>query len=327
MNERRMGLVEAGGDWRAGPRSRPYTRPPESAAMMAAVAPVAVEVLSAGSPEALAARIAPFVERVRQSVERSKTSRRFAYFGFSPRLEAAFDRCCRPYRKVSFRMRTDAKRFGTGDVPDLLGLTTDHVPQLFWEDSFGASLAELLPGVLPDHARRVCSMWLAKLLSGATWEEAARELGLPPGRGRGMANKVVSLLNSSGNTEAFRSRLLEIASRVAEDPMRVNYGRRRRALSSLADLPFKEWEAVCRSAGARPGYRGGKSRHAAAWLWGRLTGGDPRLSPGLRDRGASASDLYRRFLKEDLLPNEVLKEHLERYGFSLLARSRSPRRA
>ena len=325
VHERRKELIKAGEDWRAGPRSRPYTGPPESAALMAAVATVAVEVLGAGSPEALAARIAPFVERMRRGVERSQKSQRFAYFGFSPRLQAAFDRCCRPYRKVSFRMRTDAERFGTGDVPDLSGLTTAHVPQLFWEENFGASLAEFLPGVRPDHARRVCSMWLSKLLSGATWEEAARELELPAGRGRGMANKVVSLLNSSSNAEEFSARLLEIASQVAEDPMRVDYGRRRRALSSFADLPFDEWEAVCRSAGARPGYRGGKSRHAASWLWGRLTGGDPKLSPGLRDK-ASAGDLYRRFLKEDLLPNEALKEHLERYGFGLLARSRSPRR-
>ena len=317
--ERRKKLVEAGGDWRAGPRSRPYTGPPESAALMAAVAPVAVEVLSARVPEALAAKIVPFVERLRQSVERNQTSRRFAYFGFSPRLEAAFERYWRPYQKVSFRIRTDAKRFATEDVPDLSGLTADHVPQLFWEESFEAYLAELLPGVLPDHARRVSSMWLAKLLTGATWEGAARELGLPAGRGRSMANKVVSLLNSCGNTEEFSARLLKIASRVAEDPMRVDYGRRRRALASLADLPFDEWEAVCRSAGARPGYRGGKSRHAAAWLWGRLTGGDPRLSPGLRDKGASAGDLYRRFLKEDLLPNEALREELERYGLGVLA--------
>lgn len=294
---------------------------------MGAVAPVAVEVLSAGSPEELAARIAPFVERVRRSAEQSKTSRRFAYFGFSPRLESAFDRCCRPYRKVSFRIRTDAKRFSTGDVPDLPGLTTAHVPQLFWEEPFGASLAELLPGVLPDYARRACSMWLAKLLSSATWKEAARDLGLPAGRGRSMANKVVSLLNSSGNAEEFSARLLEIASQVAEDPMRVDYGRRRRALSNFADLPFDEWEAVCRSAGARPGYRGGKSRHAAAWLWGRLTGGDPKLSPGLRDKAASARDLYRRFLKEDLVPNEALTEHLERYGFGVLARLSSAKRA
>ena len=327
VHERRKELVEAGGDWRAGPRSRPFTGPPESAALMAAVAPVAVEVLSTGSPEELAARIAPFVERVRRSAERSRTSRRFAYFGFSPRLEAAFDRCWRPYRKVSFRIRADAKRFATEYVPDLSGLTTDHVPQLFWKEPFWASLAELLPGVLPDHARRVCSMWLAKVLTGATWEEAAREIGLPAGRGRGIANKVVSLLNSSGNTQEFSARILEIASRVAEDPMRVDYGRRRRALASLADLPFEEWEAVCRSAGARPGYRGGKSRYAATWLWGRLTGGDPKLAPGLHDKGASAGDLYRRFLKEDLLPNEALKEHLERYGFSLLARSKSQRRA
>ena len=85
---------------------------------------------------------------------------------------------------------------------------------------------------------------------------------------------------------------------------------------------------MCRSAGARPGYRGGKGRHAVTWLWGRLTGGDPTLSPAYcKNSDLSAGDLYRRFLKEDLLPNKALKEHLERYGFSLLARSRFPRRA
>ena len=131
------------------------------------------------------------------------------------------------------------------------------MPQLFWEEPFGASLAEFLPGVLPDHARRACSMWLAKLISGATWEEAARQPGLPAGRGRSMANRVVSLLSSCGDAEEFRLRILEIASRVAKDPTRVDHAWRRRALSSLTDLPFDEREALCRSAGARPGHRGG----------------------------------------------------------------------
>ena len=128
VHERREEFVAAGGDWRAGTRSRPYTGLPESAALLAAVAPVAVEVLVAGIPEALAARIAPFVERVRRGVERSQTPRQFAYFGSSPRLEAAFERCCRPYRKVSSRVGMDAKRFGTGDVPDL-SLGAHHRPR------------------------------------------------------------------------------------------------------------------------------------------------------------------------------------------------------
>lgn len=104
-----------------------------------------------------------------------------------------------------------------------------------------------------------------------------------------MANKVVSLLNSTDNADMFTSRLQELAQRIASDPERIDYRLRRRVLADLNDITLEDWEAICEGAEVYTGKRGGKSRYAAAWLWSRLTEGDCRLSPASERRMESHS--------------------------------------
>ncbi|MGI8650530.1 MAG: hypothetical protein ACR2KW_09155 [Rubrobacter sp.] len=226
--EVRAERVAAGDDWRTGPRLRPYTGAPQNAALMAGIAPVAMEILDAGSPEELSDNLAPFVERMRRTF--SNVPSRVSYFRLSSRLEDAFGRCWQPHQKLTTRLGMTAENADRAHA-SLGDLTPDDVPQLFWPDGYERSLAELLPGVLPDHARRVCSMWLVKALTGCTWEMAAVHLGIPARQTRGMANKVVSLLTASNSAELFDSRLREVTRKVGDDPERINYGARRRAPS------------------------------------------------------------------------------------------------
>ena len=194
-------------------------------------------------------------------------------------------------------------------------LTVDHVPQLLWEARYEELFADLIPDIRADYARRVCSMALVRLTGPHTWKQAAEALDLPPREGYGMANKVVSTLNSTRDADLFHSRLRELAAQIAGDPGRINYGVRRRALSGLTEIGREEWKGVCRDAGVPPGKRGGKSRYAATWLWSRLTEGDYRRSPGLRAKdGEAEREMYRRFVKQDLPDLEVA---LVRYGSGL----------
>lgn len=317
LEEQRRRMVASGEDWRAGPRARPYTGPPESAALMAAVIPPAMRMLDAASTKELAGELETFVERVHET--RGRASQRFDYFRFSPRLKRAFDLCWRSHQKLTIRL--DMGR-GKCREEKLNGLTPDHVPQLFWKEQFEARLAELLPGIQSDHARRVCSMWIVKVIVDSTWEEVAEELGLPPRRSRAMANKLVSLLNATGKAELFHARLLEVTARVADVSRRTDFGARRRVLADFVEFERGQWEEICRKAEINPGKRGGRSCYAATWLWCYLTGGDYRLSPWLNHNdGESTRECYWRFVRKDL---DSLEYVLVEYGVSLLAEKGVP---
>lgn len=314
IREWREKLTATGKDWRIAPRLRPYARPPESAALMATVAPRATRMLDVASTEALAEELEPFVERMHN--EAGRVPQRFGYFGISSRLQKAFDLCWRSRQRLTTRLGM-SQGARVEKEPSLLGLTPDYVPQLFWKEHFEQRLAEHLPDITSDHGRRVCSMWLVKAIVNCTWEEAAEGLGLPPRRSRDMVTKVVKLLNATGKADLFDARVREVAARVADDPTRTDFGARRRTLADLADIERGEWEAICREAGVNPGNRGGRSCYAATWIWCHLTGGDYRLSPWLSKKySMSKRDCYRRFVKENL---DSLKEPLVEYGVSLLA--------
>ncbi len=293
---------------------RPYNRPPQSAALMAAVTPMAMSILRASSPEMLAMLLKPHIDRLER--QRVDPPLRVGYLRFSPQLKAAFDACWRPHQKLTRRLGLHASPEKDPD-PNLASLQPDNVPQLFWLNHFEASLRELLPGIAPDYARRVCSMWLVKALGNYAWAGAAEKLGLPPKQSSQLASKVVSLLNAEGNAELFDTRIREAARKVASGSKQIDYGARRRFLANFTDIERESWKTICRDARVPMGKRGGKSRYAAAWLWSRLTEGDYRCSPGFREKdGETERELYRRFVKCDLPPLEAA---LVQYGSGLTA--------
>ena len=137
-------------------------------------------------------------------------------------------------------------------------------------------------------------------------------LGTPPERGRGMVNKVVSLLNAHETLELFDSRVRDCAKHILLSGDLVDYGAWRHCLAGFTDIERDQWKEMCRVAGVHPGKRGGRSRYAAAWVWAEMTSGDYRLSPAFQDRcSVSDREVYRRFLREAL---PALQDQLTSYG-------------
>ncbi len=83
-------VAETGRDARAGPRTRWFRRVPREAALMAAITPLVVRIVSATSKPALGEAIAPLVERAQ--LRNPKHARHLAVdFAFTPELRAAYE--------------------------------------------------------------------------------------------------------------------------------------------------------------------------------------------------------------------------------------------
>lgn len=307
----------SGGDFRSGRRTRYYIGAPKSVQLMAAVVTVAVEMLGTGD-----ASDTDLLDKVTWLFERTSERDRRAldmlpgYFSFSPHLKRVFDQWRLPTRSFTTKLQTSASTDSVSSTP---ALNVNHVPQLLWDECYQEMFADLIVGVRAENVRRVCSMSLVRLTGDYTWKEAAEALELPVKEGYGMANKVVSLLNSTDNTDMFTSRLQELAQRIASDPERIDYGLRRRVLADLNDITPEDWKAICEEAEVYTGKRGGKSRYAATWLWSHLTEGDYRLSPGFIEKdGESQREMYRRFVKNDLKPLQIV---LFKYGLSRVSKA------
>lgn len=307
VDEMRRRIIESGRDGRTAPRTRCYLRVPDDPALMAAIAPFAVQTLAAESPDAFAVAIAPLVARA-EARNREYVKRLPDDFSFSAPLRRAFELGLAPSRRFVVRSAMQAQR---GRVPRF-GFGADHVPQLVWRAEFEESFVGLIPGTYELTARRFCSMALVKLAHACTWDEAAVAIGLTDCSGSTLACAVVARLGRAGTADRFSDRLSSLAALLHADDELIDYGARRRALQDFVDIAPYDWQLICSRAGVRLGKQGGRQRFAAAWLWCELTGGDCRLAPALRGGIAgSTQDSYRRFLARNL---DDLKPELIRYG-------------
>lgn len=263
----------------------------QSPALMAAALPTAVTLLASSSSVDLAARLKPYIDRVRVNTPHVRTTY-VDRFSFSPGLLESF-------RQAWASMSNRRPKFqGSGrETPGSfhLPLDADFVPQLFWEDLFEEQFAELMQGIRKNHARRICSMALLRFASEHTWNSAALHLGIPgvDSSVKGVAAMV--LMGRLGTEELFMERLRNVSTRIAENPGLINYGVRRRALSNFNKIADASWKGVCVEARVDPTV-GQRRRYASAWLWTRLTAGDYRLSPAFADcRVGNTYKAYRVF--------------------------------
>lgn len=308
----------AGEGWCKRPRMRPYkayATVPKNAALVAAVAPAAIEVLASGSMEEMAAKLQPLVERIRDEIGKPRS--KLHYLGSSERVKDVFELCLTPYMKTVNRLSVRAEDRSGSREREFSLLSANHVPQLFWPQEFEQSFADLLPGIRETNARRLCSMWLVKLFEQCTWKEAARRLELPPDASSSMVNKAMSLLNREGNAEIFVANLREVARQLETNPNLVDYGSRRQALADFTEIPAEQWQAICKDAGMHKGKARGKNRFAAAWIWRELTDGDHRLAPALQKANWNSERTgYHKFLKWHV---GKLESRLLEYSEELLA--------
>ena len=254
------------GNQREGPHTRVFSSAPQSAAVMAAILPTAVNILAAPSPDGLAARLGWLVERGAER-KRNKVRQLPDYLSFSPRLRDAFERCLEPRKTFVRRLEESGRQLDQADGASLYSFTSDHVPQLLWRERYRQHFAELMPGTAEGYARRVCAMALVRLSGNYTWRGAAEALELPPKPAYGMANKVVGVLNRTSAADLFAEQLHELAAKLSENASRIDYGFRRCVFANFTEIEWRAWRSLCQRAGVPPGSSGGRQRYAAVWVW------------------------------------------------------------
>jgi hypothetical protein len=302
--EQRRNRREAEGG-RKGPSIHVYGAVPTQAALMAALLPKAVEMLTPDQDgplqrATLSARVAVFAERLR---ERDQTKLRPVAkdFNFKGVLLQAWNAGLAARAGFDHRLGL-LSPYGRLDSPYAFG--PHHVPQLLWANEYVAHFAPLFSAsdMQEDTTRRVCSAALVRLSGQTDWAGACMALDLPTTFSTGAVNKAMGVLNALNHSEAFAVALHDLALRLEALRDKANYHARRFALRDLNEVSLDEWKDLEWQSMVLPGRHEGRRRNIAAYLWAQVTGGDWRLAPALRGMKAGpARDMYVRFQGRDLV--------------------------
>ena len=302
--EQRRDRREAEGG-RKGPSIHVYGAAPTQAALMAALLPKAVEMLTPAQDAPLqradlSARLAVFAQRLR---DRDQTKLRPVArdFNFRGVLLQAWNSGLAG--KAGFDHRLGLlSPYARLERPYAFG--PHHVPQLLWENEYLAHFAPLFAAsdLQEDTARRVCSAALVRLAGQTDWAGACMALDLPTTFSTGGVNKAMGVLNTLNHSEAFAVALHDLAVRLESLPGKADYHARRYALESLTEISLDDWKSLESQSHVHPGRHEGRRRNIAAYLWAQVTGGDWRLAPALRGmKTGPTRDMYLRFESRDLI--------------------------
>lgn len=301
--------VREGRRGKKGAVHHPYKSPPTDPALVAAVLPLACELLAQPDRESVGEALQPLVHRLRQL--RGSGVRTVAReFHFSGMLDEAFNDLLAGRatfdRAIGIRAGDQAGEYAR--------FMPDHVPPLLWSDDYHRDFAPLLTGlnIGETFARATISMALVKLCGPYTWDQSVTALGLDGLLTSSNSIRLVGHLREHGNTATFQEALHALARRLEAAGPKVDYRVRRAALDNYHAIPSDDWEGVAWAEDLRSRKQDSLRRNGAAWIWAQLTGSDPYFSPALSSDPAkqdSMRELYRRFEKKDF---RVLKIHLER---------------
>lgn len=126
-------------------------------------------------------------------------------------------------------------------------------------------------------------------------------------------------MSRNNTTDAFGVALQAVLARAAERVRRgaePDFGRRRLALASFAEVPRSTWATMREQAGLAPRIHPTFRRLGAAWLWTDMTAGMTANSPELAAIGRThARQMYRDWLRMEL---PALRAPLSAYGRDLL---------
>ena len=294
----------AAGVIRRGPAIHVYGAVPTSAALMTAMLPQAVEILTpirsgAVDPAELSEKLQPFIRRLRDR-EQGKLRLVTQNFHFTGALLQGFTRTLDDQGGFNHRLGMQS-RHAAGSAG--YNFTDHHVPQLLWENEFLLNFRPLFgdTDMMEFTLRRVCSAALVRLVLKTDWLGACNALEFPVTFATGACNKAMGVVNNLQNASAFAEALHDLAGRLGALPNKANFHARRFALRTFLELSSADWDELVFETSARPGKNAGKRRHAAVFIWEKVTGGDSKLAPALRGMTPGpARDMYVRFLKQDM---------------------------
>lgn len=216
-------------------------------------------------------------------------------------------------------------------APAIVARAADLVPGICWPEVY-EHFAPLMPQRgWPEAGPRYVTINLVRILAGGRlgYEDAATELGLPPGV-VGQCRRLTRHLRESGHGEQFTSLLTTLRGTLTEGDPPVNYGERRRVLCDLTQVSMDDWQRFCAEAGWNAGSKlvERRQRWVTAWVWVTLTGGDWHFAPSLdlASLAPAASRLlgnnYRNFINTGTA--ELLRLPLDNLALRVLRSRRLP---
>ncbi|WP_335989436.1 TniQ family protein [Glycomyces sp. MUSA5-2] len=240
--------------------------PPVTAELAAAVLAVAVPILAAPGVDAAAAAAGPLVACL-AAARRARSHRHSPLRAreVPSELEAVLAAAA-PTAGVAAAMPRPVAA-----VPDFAAM-----PQLLDANDYRDLIAPLLPGTLERTGRRFAALALARLCGAASWPEAGRYLDFAPAQAVAAADRPGRRVLDPAR---FWTAIAAAAARAAQRP-RVDYAARRRVLADLTAVPTTVMQPMLAPVEMVPTVM--RCRHAAAWVWADLTGGDVRDAPAYR---------------------------------------------
>jgi len=246
---------------------------PESPELMAALTRLTTSILAADAATAMMS-LQPLTSRFCEKLRHRWIGLRS--YRFSDRLAAVVSRNMESTGVFDYTVGCKA----TATRETIISFGPQHVPPLLWQDDFDRNFAVFFLGMSQTVARRFCSMALVKLCGEYSWAESARQLKLTE-NSEFTSGCGLQALRQTDRLKEFGKALREVAQRLSNDPNKIDYASRRDILSTLIEIPYELWTAMCREAGISPGRIGIRNMYAAIWLWAALTESEWKFAPGL----------------------------------------------
>lgn len=286
-----------------------YRQRPETSGVAAVLMRAVVPILTAGSTEDLADRLAVLHDGVQQ------TRRHLGRDVIRPDLGFP-----EPLRDVWMRLEAGVRRFSavskttksTSQAPFV-----SQVPQLAPKAVYDSVVAPLLPGTASSSGRLFTSLAVCRHRGDSSWAKAARTLSIEERKGIHTAD---ALSRRVCDPYGFWQAVAQVSDHLESAP-HVDLRTRRIQLANFTVIPAERFTDVA----TRHGFSAtaSKSRSAAAWLWAELTCSDWRDSPAIRNwpggvTNESRREMYRKAMKA--LPDGALDD-LRAVGLELLGES------
>ncbi|MEV6590822.1 hypothetical protein [Streptomyces acidicola] len=129
-----------------------------------------------------------------------------------------------------------------------------------------------LPGTTTMMGRHFAALALARLAWAETWTQAGAAIN-GPRNGKGNIGYIIHRIP---DPNAFWIAIQKVADRMRDRGL-IDYAARRTALADLYEVPNSILFPILKPLGMN--VTQARQRHAAGWIWQRLTGGHPHHAP------------------------------------------------
>jgi hypothetical protein len=158
-----------------------------------------------------------------------------------------------------------------------------HVPQLLWADDYQEQIADLFDfdDFTHWHARQICSLLLARMLTPLDWDAAVRYLDFPETFINKGYNTTTAKLRAIGRLHELLDRVKRIANHYAEHEL-IDYKHRRARLAGWAGIDRDTWQLLQPRPAQNHRWLADmppRRARASVWLWCHLTSGHERAAP------------------------------------------------